>query len=838
MAAFKLIPNPYIVGNPIKTTDMFYGRQGDFEFLKRKLGSSAESYVVVLCGERRSGKTSILFQVLNGRLGDHFMPVLIDMQTMAGLQNESEFFEKVASEIYKTLPGTEGLASKYVFSNLQNNPYQLFDKLIDDLNNKFPGKNLIFLVDEYELIDAKIEEGSLKINFIRYLAGLLESGRRVSFVMTGSEKLDQREGEHWNILFGKALYRNVSYLQESDTHRLITEPIKGAIKYPKEVLNKIYRLTAGQPFYTQVFCQNMVDYANEHQKNEIDVRDYHAVVKEILENPLPQMIYFWNSQHNNKKLILAMLAEVLEDENDVVHPDLLRKTSRKQEGEFGFHASLQSIIATLEGLFKEEVIKKEDGLYAFQIDLYRLWIKRDHSIWKVMKEVGKTMADDIRTTVQVSTSSKDSSSALLPPVKSGPPAWIWAILAVVVLGVAAYFLWPAGGESDVATEFQEDPSEFVEASDPSTNEQQNTDPIKTDPVVEKTDPPPTKIAEKKDPDPPKPDPAIGRANDARRKMLSAKRSAENDGATTMRSFASGRTSENTGASRQRRGDYAGAARSFAAAERDYRNARTEKQEQDQQRNAALTAQRSMKSAQQGVGNISRGEAEKTLQKAQEKAAQAEKSLSANNYVTARNQFNEARNLFAEAGSQAKPAEKQADLTKVKSLQAELQALKDGMAGANYSDLAEFQKAEEAENRSVQNITDGDIAAAEKALQESINRLRSAAATRLMQADQVRTTVDQYRNAMQQKSVASMKRQWIAFPDEMEKQWARVFRSVSDLQVDMNTQRIRFENGQAIADVDVRLNFSGASGGGTWNRWEMVMREAGNGWRIANINQSE
>ena len=100
---FKPIQNPYIVGNPIKSEKMFYGRDDDFQFIKTKLEDGKKSYIIVLCGERRSGKTSILFQILSGRLGENFIPVLVDMQTMAGLKNELEFFEKFAQETSKSL---------------------------------------------------------------------------------------------------------------------------------------------------------------------------------------------------------------------------------------------------------------------------------------------------------------------------------------------------------------------------------------------------------------------------------------------------------------------------------------------------------------------------------------------------------------------------------------------------------------------------------------------------------------------------------------------------------------------------------------------------------------
>ena len=52
MTTINQIPNPYIVGNPIKTKKMFYGRDDEFDFIKRKLDKGSKSHLLVLCGER------------------------------------------------------------------------------------------------------------------------------------------------------------------------------------------------------------------------------------------------------------------------------------------------------------------------------------------------------------------------------------------------------------------------------------------------------------------------------------------------------------------------------------------------------------------------------------------------------------------------------------------------------------------------------------------------------------------------------------------------------------------------------------------------------------------
>jgi len=50
--------------------------------------------------------------------------------------------------------------------------------------------------------------------------------------------------------------------------------------------------------------------------------------------------------------------------------------------------SENTIRLTLEEMFRRELLEKESGDgFRFKIDLFRLWIRRSHSIWQVVKEV-------------------------------------------------------------------------------------------------------------------------------------------------------------------------------------------------------------------------------------------------------------------------------------------------------------------------------------------------------------------------------------------------------------------------------------------------------------------
>jgi hypothetical protein len=387
---FKLIMtnlpfNPYIVGNPIKTKEMFFGREDEFLFVFRKIGESKSNQVIVFCGDRRSGKTSILFQILLGRLGERFLPILVDLQILAGIKNDADFFLSVIEVTCSSL-AIPGLSFDEIKTrNSGQSAEHVFMNLLQSIQERFPDKTLLFLFDEYELIETKIKEGKLSESIIHLLSGVLESGNRISFIFTGSTNLENRKVDFWKTLLAKSIYKKISYLSYNDTVRLITEPLKGYLTFEKPVIDTIYRLTGGQPFYTQVVCQNLVDLAVEKEKNDVSGEELDAVVKDIVNNPLPQMIYSWSNLSIHLRLVLSALGSILTDSSlyegtqgicDYVTKNSIRLPFKKEQ-----------INILLEDAYSREFIEKNDeGKYRFRMDLFRRWIKKEHSIWKILRE--------------------------------------------------------------------------------------------------------------------------------------------------------------------------------------------------------------------------------------------------------------------------------------------------------------------------------------------------------------------------------------------------------------------------------------------------------------------
>ena len=65
--------NPYVAGAPVTDQRMFFGREDVFSWIEQNIGGQFSDNMLVIHGQRRVGKTSVLKQ-LGNRLPDNLHP--------------------------------------------------------------------------------------------------------------------------------------------------------------------------------------------------------------------------------------------------------------------------------------------------------------------------------------------------------------------------------------------------------------------------------------------------------------------------------------------------------------------------------------------------------------------------------------------------------------------------------------------------------------------------------------------------------------------------------------------------------------------------------------------
>jgi hypothetical protein len=422
------IDNPFIVGNPIKGSRMFFGRVDDFAYIRTKFSVGAEGGLIVLCGTRRSGKTSILFQIADGRLGDDFLPAIIDMQSMA-ISSEDDFVAR-AIELISASARERGVTPPSAPGGA--NACARFEAYVIALMEKMDGRKLVLAFDEYELIETNLDAGLLTPQILHTLANLIER-HQMYVVFTGSDELAKRASKHWSLFLSKAIHRRISFLSPSDTRRLITEPVADVVQYEEGVTDRVAELTAGQPFYTQVVCQNLIDRLNDERRYDADTEDVEEVVREVVDNPLPQMIFNWNALSQIERFCLSVTGELSRAERVWVSVEDVARFAEDEKT--GYRVDAGAAAKAMEELFHGDLLEKDDagGTYRFKMDLWRRWIGRMHSIWKAIAEIeqegGAQDEPRPRRSARGSCSARrhrrPPPPALMPPAPWSGPARHW-----------------------------------------------------------------------------------------------------------------------------------------------------------------------------------------------------------------------------------------------------------------------------------------------------------------------------------------------------------------------------------------------------------------------------
>jgi hypothetical protein len=368
----RIFPIPYVTGTPLQSGQMFVGRQDVFDFVREHLLGAYQNNVIVLHGQRRTGKTSILYR-LNEVLADTHVCVLIDMQGKAA-RGEVDFLYSMADDIAYALENkgiTVELPARQEFA--ESPEFFFRSRFLRGVGDALGDRNLLIMFDEFEELQKRVEDGKLTADIFPYLRNLMQHERKVDFVFAGTHKLEELGAEYWSILFNIAAYKKITFLTADEVTRLVTLPVAPfGLEYDPLAIERIYQVAAGHPYFTQVICHELVTYHNETQRNYLTTTEVDAALGRILERGEAHFKYIWAESSVSQRLALLALAELLESDEAATLDDVaavLRKRGRPLDG--------RELPQALDDLEARDILMRSgprSSLYRFRVDLIRRWI--------------------------------------------------------------------------------------------------------------------------------------------------------------------------------------------------------------------------------------------------------------------------------------------------------------------------------------------------------------------------------------------------------------------------------------------------------------------------------
>lgn len=287
--------NPYVSGEPIRDEDMFFGRHG----LLQRIVDTLHNNSIMIHGERRIGKTTLLFQ-LGSTLEEvndpeyWFVPIYIDLEGTS----EEMFFHHLMEEIVHKLLGYENANSllipeldKLSYHDMPAEAYTdrrftrdlrtVVQTLIIYGETEYPNRKLrvILLMDEMDVLSRydHLTQQQLRRIFMRDFAanlGAIVAGIEIS------HKWDRVESP-WYNLFNEI---EIEPFGREEAIALLKEPVTDYYKYEPAAIEMILTHSDGRPFRIQQYALESVAHMLADNRRLIKPKDVEAAHENIQNN--------------------------------------------------------------------------------------------------------------------------------------------------------------------------------------------------------------------------------------------------------------------------------------------------------------------------------------------------------------------------------------------------------------------------------------------------------------------------------------------------------------------------------------------------------------------------
>jgi len=295
--------NPYIAGAPVLESRMFFGREDVFSWIERSLSGKFVDHILVLHGQRRVGKTSVL-KHLGNRLPKRYIPIFIDLQGRVST-TLPRFLWWLSREITRALdlpkPDRELFEEDLDYFETQFLP-QVEEKLGSDV--------LLFTFDEFDTLETTSAQEGLALPFMAILKRLMDR-RKLNFIFSigsSGRKLENMQAAYTGF-FKQALYRKISFLSESDARDLVTKPVEGVVQFELDAVDRIYEITSGHPYFIQLICHELFSVCQKSDDWQVSKSDVEDILDAVIERGTVNLKFVWDEASELEKWVLASLAQ-------------------------------------------------------------------------------------------------------------------------------------------------------------------------------------------------------------------------------------------------------------------------------------------------------------------------------------------------------------------------------------------------------------------------------------------------------------------------------------------------------------------------------------------------
>ena len=290
---FRHLDNPYspfAEGGPVDDAELFVGRDELLARLEDSLLSGSGSKSIVMFGQKRAGKSSLI-EHLRRRLlkKEGLVPICFSLQDIAPELSASALFHRILHGISEALEDLR-LEGKDVpefsvldIETLKSDATLRFHDAMSSLARAIVRSSFnlkfILLIDEFTDIFKEIRKEKIPRQFMKAWKAIIEK-RYFASVLVGQDIMPAFKADFPNE-FGVTEDVRVTYLDDTAAATLIRKPI-GEHRFTGRAVSRVLDLTAGSPYYTMMFCARLVDYVNTTRSVVLTEADIRTIEEDML----------------------------------------------------------------------------------------------------------------------------------------------------------------------------------------------------------------------------------------------------------------------------------------------------------------------------------------------------------------------------------------------------------------------------------------------------------------------------------------------------------------------------------------------------------------------------
>jgi hypothetical protein len=371
------IENVYIFGDPIQPDHdrVFVGREDLFARIQENLAATHKP-TLVLHGQRRTGKTSLLLQ-LPKRLSADYVPVYVDLQaTITAVPSLNRFLYTLAHEAVRQADEKRRIALQPVeMGSFDRKGVHAFYEWLDLIRQQLDGRMLLLALDEFEHIEIAIEKGKIDDALLDVLRHLIQHHSSWLVLLFAGVRTLEEMGRNWHSYFISVKPIHVSYLDPEAARELIALPTKTSpVHYDGQAVEAILEATHAQPFLVQAVGFELVQHLNRQRRRlagpfgRVTSEDARKAIDSAVVSASLYFADLWRNSSDPERVILANLA--------------YGQGEWARFGDLGKGVDMArgTIYQAIKKLERGELIERNDRGYRFCVPMTRQWIRNEVSL--------------------------------------------------------------------------------------------------------------------------------------------------------------------------------------------------------------------------------------------------------------------------------------------------------------------------------------------------------------------------------------------------------------------------------------------------------------------------